>query len=89
MDTEETESSGLPRACSTRGRTLLIMTGWSASHSDRAPGGRRERGGYLRQARLALYHVPERQAELLADQITALELNRQICMHMLKQEPYS
>lgn len=31
------ESSGLPRACSTSGSTLLIMTGWSASHSERAP----------------------------------------------------
>lgn len=37
VETLEMESSGLPKACSTSGSTLLIMTGWSASHSERAP----------------------------------------------------
>lgn len=37
VETEETERSGLPNACNTRGRTLLSITGWSANHSARAP----------------------------------------------------
>lgn len=41
VETEDTERSGFPRACSTNGKTLLSITGWSANHSAKAPGGRR------------------------------------------------
>ncbi|TNN38381.1 hypothetical protein EYF80_051447 [Liparis tanakae] len=40
VETDDTDRSGFPSACSTRGSTLLSITGWSASHSARAPGGR-------------------------------------------------
>lgn len=39
VETEETERSGFPKACSTKGKTLLSITGWSANHSAKAPGG--------------------------------------------------
>ena len=43
VETEEMERSGFPKAWSTRGKTLLNITGWSANHSARAPTGRREK----------------------------------------------
>lgn len=48
VETEDTERSGFPRACSTNGRTLLSITGWSASHSAKAPGGGRTAKSELR-----------------------------------------
>lgn len=40
VETEDTERSGFPKACSTNGNTLLSITGWSANHSAKAPDGR-------------------------------------------------